>query len=162
MSTLLGANKFGHRTAASSRLFQRRLPKAISPSKNSPGPLPPTLFSIYRTYKRETSTVIGWLTSFDKTAENSKDDENPILRELTARQIADRARKAARMGTRPPKDIEAAFKMVIVNRSRLTKHYESLSSSSQSCQNSTENHKVFNETLAEMSCGCNRCIGYIG
>ncbi|CAN9171881.1 unnamed protein product [Alternaria alternata] len=59
-------------------------------------------------------------------ADNSKDDQNPILRELTVRQIADRARKAARMGTRPPKDIEAAFKMVIVNRSRLNKHYELL------------------------------------
>jgi hypothetical protein len=53
------------------------------------------------------------------------------------------------MGTRPPKDIEAAFKMVIVNRSRLTKHYESLSSSSQRIQDSTEGHRVFNETLAE-------------
>ncbi|CAN9131313.1 unnamed protein product [Alternaria alternata] len=121
----------------------------MSPSTNSSGPLPPSLFSIYRTYKRETSTVIDWLTSFDKTADNSKDDQNPILRELTVRQIADRARQAARVGTRPPKNIEAALKMVILNRSRLTKHYESLSSSSRSIQESTEGHKVFNETLAE-------------
>lgn len=74
--------------------------------------------------------MIGWLISFDKTADNSKDDQNPILQELTVRQIADRARNAASIGIRPPKDIEAAFKMVIVNRSRLTKHYESLSLSS--------------------------------
>ncbi|KAB2101923.1 hypothetical protein AG0111_0g9440 [Alternaria gaisen] len=86
----------------------------MSPSTHSPGPLPPSLFSIYRTYKRETSTVIGWLISFDKTADNSKDDQNPILQELTVRQIADRARNAASIGIRPPKDIEAAFKMVIV------------------------------------------------
>ena len=106
--------------------------------------------------------MIGWLTSFEKTADNSKDDQNPILRELTVRQIADRARKAASIGIRPPKDIEAAFKMVIVNRSRLTKHYESFSSSSQSIQDSTESHRMFNEKLAEVGCGYDRYIGYIG
>ncbi|KAI4676282.1 uncharacterized protein J4E88_007196 [Alternaria novae-zelandiae] len=124
-----------------------------SPTK-TPGPLPPTLFSIYRTYKHETSIVIGWLHSFDNAAGAnsiplSEQHGNPSLQEMTVRQIADRARQAASMGKRPPKGIETAFKMVIMNRNKMTKHYETLPSSGQEVQDSTERHRVFNETLAE-------------
>ncbi|KAI4673158.1 uncharacterized protein J4E78_001665 [Alternaria triticimaculans] len=127
---------------------------ATSATTSTPGPLPPTLFSIYRTYKRETSIVIRWLNAFDQSAEfssppSSGDHDNSEPQEMTVRQIAERARKAASTGKRPPKNIESAFKMVIMNRSRLTKHYETLPSSTQGVQDSTERHRVFNETLAE-------------
>ncbi|KAI4704663.1 hypothetical protein J4E81_001733 [Alternaria sp. BMP 2799] len=123
---------------------------ATSSAKNTPGPLPATLFSIYRTYKRETSIVIRWLMAFDQSAESSSGDNgNSAPQEMTARQIAERARMAAITGRRPPKNIESAFKVVIMNRSRLTKHYETLSSAAQGVQESTERHKIFNETLAE-------------
>ena len=88
--------------------------------------------------------------AFDQSAESSSGDNgNSAPQEMTARQIAERARMAAITGRRPPKNIESAFKVVIMNRSRLTKHYETLSSAAQGVQESTERHKIFNETLAE-------------
>ena len=117
-------------------------------------PLPYDLSDVYRTYKRGTSIVIRWLHTFDTVGTTNlrcgaKKEEDLQNDDITVREIVDRARKAASMGKRPPEDIQMAFKTVIMNRSTLTKYYESLPVSTQGVQDSTDRHKIFNETLAE-------------
>ncbi|KAI4616981.1 uncharacterized protein J4E87_008493 [Alternaria ethzedia] len=127
---------------------------SAQPPTKAPERLPPTLSEIYRTYKQGTSIVISWLVSLDSSATtkprpNQEQQDQSHAAGLTVREIADRARQAASMGKKPPVDIQAAFKNVILNRSKLTRYYEALPSSTQEVQDSTERHKVFNETLAE-------------
>ncbi|KAI0607199.1 DUF4246 domain containing protein [Pyrenophora tritici-repentis] len=113
--------------------------------------LPASLFTVYQTYKRGTSIVIGWLIAADtgspkdhRTTDNAASTDT-----VTVKQLLESAQKASHEKRVPPNTVHDAFKIVLVNHTRLTRYYESLSSISSETKASTVCHKVFNETLAQ-------------
>ncbi|KAI4660199.1 uncharacterized protein J4E79_006004 [Alternaria viburni] len=122
--------------------------------------LPSTLFTVYQTYKRGTSVVLEWLTTFDQTpAGKSKTVNQPLASAATAppaapspvtvKQLLEKARKASKNKRVPPPAVHDAFKVVLVNRNKLTKYYDRLPTASTDTIAATTRHKVFNETLAQ-------------
>ncbi|KAI4688286.1 uncharacterized protein J4E84_005217 [Alternaria hordeiaustralica] len=106
--------------------------------------LPSTLFTVYQTYKRGTCLVLEWLTSFDRSP-------TPVsaANAITIKQLLEKAKKASKSKRNPPQTIHDAFKVVLVNRNKLTKYYDRLPTTSADTIAATTRHKVFNETLAQ-------------
>ncbi|KAI4639797.1 hypothetical protein J4E93_009151 [Alternaria ventricosa] len=106
--------------------------------------LPSTLFTVYQTYKRGTCLVLEWLTSFDRSP-------TPVsaANAITIKQLLEKAKKASKSKRNPPQTIHDAFKVVLVNRNKLTKYYDRLPTASADTIAATTRHKVFNETLAQ-------------
>ncbi|KAI4676281.1 uncharacterized protein J4E88_007195 [Alternaria novae-zelandiae] len=112
--------------------------------------LPSSLFAVYQTYKRGTSVVLEWLTTFDKASATIKPTTPPLASNtLTIKQLLERAEMASKCKLIPPPTVHDAFRMVLVNRNRLTKYYDTLPAASAETAASTLRHKVFNDTLAK-------------
>jgi hypothetical protein len=119
--------------------------------------LPASLYMIYQTYKRGTNIVTNWLSLFDQNAPGrtknvtKQPDATPDAVRLTVKEILERARLASEQAVIPPKKVESAFKVTMVNRNKVTAHYESLTTNGTSVHTiqSNNRHKVFNDTLAK-------------
>ena len=115
--------------------------------------LPSTLFTVYQTYKRGTSVILEWLSSFDKPLARRSgtidQPSGPAPNSFTVKQLLEKARKASKSKRIPPQTVHDAFKVVLVNRNKLTKYYDRLPTASADTVAATARHKVFNETLAQ-------------
>jgi hypothetical protein len=118
---------------------------------------PASLFTIYQTYKHGTNIVISWLSTFDQVVPGKK---QPVAKEtgstanaerLSVKEILARAQLAFEQTRLPPMKVKDASKVTMVNRNKLTAHFESVTTSrtSESTIQSTERHKVFKDTLAK-------------
>ncbi|KAF2864957.1 hypothetical protein BDV95DRAFT_587908 [Massariosphaeria phaeospora] len=109
------------------------------------GPLPKSLYDLYQHYKCGTRVVIDWLVS---NAGGPQDTVRSTTGNLSVRQILELAKVIATRSKLPPRNIQNAFKIVLVNRKALTRYYESSKLSEHAAQ-ATERHKYFNDTLAQ-------------
>jgi hypothetical protein len=100
-----------------------------------------SLHVIYQKYKAGKAIVVDWLVAHGGIAKGTK--------RLSVRELLRLAKKCTQQASKPPGNVQAAFKLTLVNRKQLTTYYEHLEDSSQSTAEGTERHKFFNETLAE-------------
>ncbi|KAF2247226.1 hypothetical protein BU26DRAFT_407039, partial [Trematosphaeria pertusa] len=105
-----------------------------------------SLHAVYQTYKRSTTVLIDWLASQGTL----KSSDAPESIRLPVRRILELAQEIGSAHIEPPTDIQRAFKLVLVNRRKLTAYYEgNQDRNSEATAESTERHKFFNEVLAK-------------
>jgi hypothetical protein len=106
--------------------------------------IPPSLYPLYETYKRGTTTIVEYLHSNGKTK-----IDNLAPPRISVRGILELAKEVVAKAIKPPKYIHDAFNVVLVNRRKIANHYERTQQDSQKATvESTKRHKFFNETLA--------------
>ncbi|KAF2677711.1 hypothetical protein K458DRAFT_395783 [Lentithecium fluviatile CBS 122367] len=106
--------------------------------------IPPHCHALYRTYKTGTSELVGYLVSI-----GAKDGDGPSPTRIPVRRFLELARELAAKAVKPPERIRRIFCAVIVNRRKITQHYEITQQPSQKAVvEATSRHKFFNQMLA--------------
>ncbi|KAG9193963.1 hypothetical protein G6011_03998 [Alternaria panax] len=109
--------------------------------------LPPSLFTVYQTYKRGTSVIIEWLNTLNSGSPEKRNtfDTAPAASNVTVKQLLEQVSVVANRKRTPPATIHDDFRVILVNREKLIKHYEDRPAASAETEAATTRHKALNE-----------------